>query len=51
MIEEGIKPGDLVAMYLHNSAEFLVIFFATMVIGAGPALINYNLEGKALMHW
>lgn len=50
MIEEGIKPGDLVAMYLHNSAEFLIIFFATMVIGAGPALINYNLEGKALMH-
>ena len=50
MASEGIQPGDLVAMYLHNSAEFLVIFFATMVIGAGPALINYNLEGKALMH-
>ena len=50
MIEQDIKPGDLVAMYLHNSAEFLIIFFATMVIGAGPALINYNLEGKALMH-
>lgn len=50
MIGEGIKPGDLVAMYLHNSADFLVIFFATMVIGAGPALINYNLEGNALMH-
>lgn len=50
MVGQGIKPGDLVAMYLHNSAEFLIIFFATMVIGAGPALINYNLEGKALMH-
>jgi len=50
MLDEGIKPGDLVAMYLHNSAEFLIIFFATMTIGAGPALINYNLEGKALMH-
>lgn len=50
LLDEGIRPGDLVAMYLHNSAEFLVLFFATLTIGAGPALINYNLEGKALMH-
>ncbi|KAK5115950.1 hypothetical protein LTR62_000406 [Meristemomyces frigidus] len=50
MLDEGIKPGDLVAMYLHNSAEFIFIMFATLTIGAGPAFINYNLEGKALMH-
>ena len=50
MLDEGIRPGDLVAMYLHNSAEFLMIMFATLCIGAGPAMINYNLEGKALMH-
>ena len=50
LLENGIGPGDLVAMYLHNSAEFLMIMFATHCIGAGPALINYNLEGKALMH-
>lgn len=37
-------------MYLHNSAEFIMLMFATLCIGAGPALINYNLEGKALMH-
>lgn len=37
-------------MYLHNSAEFLMIMFATLCMGAGPAFINYNLEGKALMH-
>lgn len=46
----GICPGDLVAMYLTNSAEFIMIMFATLCIGAGPAFINYNLEGKALMH-
>ena len=50
MLEQGVQPGDLVAMYLHNSADFLMIMFATMCIGAGPAFINYNLEGKALMH-
>lgn len=47
---QGIKPGDLVALYLHNSAEFIMLMFATLCIGAGPAMINYNLEGKALMH-
>lgn len=50
MLDQGVKPGDLVAMYLTNSAEFVTIMFATLSIGAGPALINYNLEGKALMH-
>lgn len=50
MLDMGICPGDLVAMYLTNSAEFIMIMFATLCIGAGPAFINYNLEGKALMH-
>ncbi len=50
MLDQGIGPGDLVAIYLHNSAEFLMLMFATLAIGAGPAMINYNLEGKALMH-
>ncbi|KXT13554.1 hypothetical protein AC579_1405 [Pseudocercospora musae] len=50
LVDEGIKPGDLVAVYLHNSAEFVMLMFATLCIGAGPAMINYNLEGKALLH-
>ncbi|KAK5073675.1 hypothetical protein LTS08_002227 [Lithohypha guttulata] len=50
LLEQGVRPGDLVAMYLLNSADFLMIMFATLCIGAGPAFINYNLEGKALMH-
>lgn len=50
MLEQGVRPGDMVAMYLYNSADFLMIFFAAHCIGAAPALINYNLEGKPLMH-
>jgi acyl-CoA synthetase (AMP-forming)/AMP-acid ligase II len=50
MLSEGIGPGDLVALYLHNSAEFIMLMFATLCIGAGSAMINYNLEGKALLH-
>ncbi|KAK4934386.1 hypothetical protein LTR66_015617, partial [Elasticomyces elasticus] len=50
LLEQGIKPGDLIGMYLHNSAEFMFIHLASHCIGAGPAFINYNLEGKALLH-
>ena len=50
MVEEGIRPGDLVALYLHNSAEFAMLMFACHCIGAAPAMINYNLENEALLH-
>jgi len=50
MLSEGIRPGELVAMYLMNSSEFLVIWLAILSIGCSPAFLNYNLEGKALIH-
>ncbi|EXJ62976.1 hypothetical protein A1O7_03420 [Cladophialophora yegresii CBS 114405] len=50
MLEQGVKPGDLVAMYMTNSAHFMFVWFACTAVGAAPAFINYNLEGKALMH-
>lgn len=50
MIEQGVKPGELVAVYLTNSPYFLFVWFACMAVGAAPAFINYNLEGKALLH-
>ena len=50
MYEEGVRPGDLVALYLLNSAEFIMLLFATFAIGASAATINYNLEGQALLH-
>ena len=50
LLEQGIRPGELVGMYLINSPEFMMIWFATLCIGAAPAFLNYNLEGKALLH-
>ena len=50
MLDEGIRPGNLVAFYLHNSAHFLMLLYATWAIGASAATINYNLEGQPLMH-
>jgi acyl-coenzyme A synthetase/AMP-(fatty) acid ligase len=50
MLEQGVKPGELVGMYMTNSPQFMFVWFACAAIGAAPAFINYNLEGKALMH-
>lgn len=50
MLEQGVKPGELVAMYMTNTPQFIFVWFACAAIGAAPAFINYNLEGKALMH-
>lgn len=50
LLEQGIRPGDLVAVYLLNSVEFFAVMFACHCIGAAPALVNYNLEGRPLLH-
>ena len=49
-LEQGIVPGDLVAMYLINSPDFMIIWMGLLSIGCAPAFINYNLEGPALIH-
>jgi acyl-CoA synthetase (AMP-forming)/AMP-acid ligase II len=49
-LEKGVKPGDLVGFYLMNSADFMLAWLGLWSIGAAPAMINYNLGGKALVH-
>jgi acyl-CoA synthetase (AMP-forming)/AMP-acid ligase II len=49
-LAQGVKPGDLVAFYLQNSPDFMFAWFGLLAIGAAPAMINYNLGGKALLH-
>lgn len=46
----GVKPGDMVAIYMYNRPEFLFAWFGLFSIGAAPALINYNLASDALAH-
>jgi acyl-CoA synthetase (AMP-forming)/AMP-acid ligase II len=43
-------PGDMVATYLMNSADFVVIWMGLFCIGCAPAHLNYNLKGDALIH-
>jgi acyl-CoA synthetase (AMP-forming)/AMP-acid ligase II len=46
----GIRPGDIVAVYLHNSPEYLLAWFGLLSIGCCMAAINNNLTSDALVH-
>lgn len=37
-------------MYMKNSPDFIMLWFASICIGAYPALLNYNLEASSLLH-
>lgn len=49
-LAQGVKPGDLVATYLMNSADFIVIWLGLLCIGCAPAHVNYNLKDEGLVH-
>jgi acyl-CoA synthetase (AMP-forming)/AMP-acid ligase II len=49
-LAQGVKPGDMVATYLMNSADFMVIWLGLFCIGCAPAHLNYNLKGEGLVH-
>jgi len=49
-LSKGVKPGDMIGVYLVNSADFLVMWLGLFCIGCAPALLNYNLKGEAFLH-
>ncbi|KAK2827822.1 hypothetical protein FQN49_007309 [Arthroderma sp. PD_2] len=49
-LAQGVRKGDLVAVYLQNREEFMIIWLALWSIGCAPAAINYNITGNALIH-
>jgi acyl-coenzyme A synthetase/AMP-(fatty) acid ligase len=49
-LSQGVKPGDLAAIFMVNSPDMLCAWMGLMAIGAAPALINTNLASKALIH-
>ncbi|KAG9234700.1 hypothetical protein BJ875DRAFT_400538 [Amylocarpus encephaloides] len=49
-LSQGVKPGQYVAFYLTNSPDFVFAWMGLWAIAAAPAMINYNLAGKALLH-
>jgi acyl-CoA synthetase (AMP-forming)/AMP-acid ligase II len=45
-----VQKGDVVALDFQNTDSYVFLIFALWSVGATPALINYNLSGKALAH-
>ncbi|KAM7191896.1 hypothetical protein V8F33_008620 [Rhypophila sp. PSN 637] len=46
----GVKKDEIVALDFQNTDTFIFLLFALWALGAKPALINYNLSGKPLIH-
>ncbi|KUI61101.1 Isopenicillin N epimerase component 1 [Cytospora mali] len=49
-LSQGVKPGDLAAIFMINSTDMVCAWMGLMAIGAAPALINTNLVSRALIH-
>jgi len=50
VISLGCRPGDTVAVFVRNRAEYVPIWFGLAKAGVIPALLNFQLSGKALAH-
>jgi len=48
--EQGVGPGDGVALLLENRVELLAAVTATIKIGAVAGLLNHNQRGEVLAH-
>ena len=49
-LEQGLKKGDAVALYMENCPEYVGVWFGLSKIGVVSALINNNLSDQALAH-
>jgi fatty-acyl-CoA synthase len=47
---QGLKRGDVVALFAFNSTEYLAVWMGLCKIGVVTALINTNLTSAALAH-
>lgn len=45
-----LVAGEVVALDFMNCPAFLFLVLAVMSLGAAPALVNYNLTSKSLIH-
>ncbi len=46
----GLSQGDTVAVFARNRLEYIPLWFGLTKLGVIPALLNYQLAGKALAH-
>jgi len=48
--QRGLKPGDTVALFMPNRADYIAIWLGLNKIGVITALINNSLTGSGLAH-
>lgn len=49
-VAQGLKEGDVVALFMANCAEYVAVWLGLTRIGAVVALINSQLAGEVLAH-
>ncbi|GGH37050.1 AMP-binding protein [Microbacterium album] len=46
--EDGLRPGDRIAIFMHNRPEYLVTLFAALSRGLTPVPINFRYRASEL---
>jgi len=49
-LEQGLEPGDVVALMMPNRPEYMAIWLGFGAVGVVTALLNTHLAGAALRH-
>jgi len=49
-LEQGLKPGEVVALIMPNRPEYMAIWLGLGSVGVVTALVNTHLTGAALRH-
>ena len=50
LLSAGFRHGDSVALFMENKPEYIGLWLGCTKVGVVPALINFNLRGKSLLH-
>ncbi len=50
LLSQGLRPGEIVALYMTNTPEIMITWLACLCIGCAPAFVNFNLEDRGLLH-
>ncbi|WP_417498249.1 long-chain-acyl-CoA synthetase [Maricaulis sp.] len=49
-LEQGMKPGETVALFMSNRWEYIAVWFGLSKVGLVTSLINTQLTGNSLAH-
>jgi 4-coumarate--CoA ligase len=50
LVAAGLKPGEILAIYLPNCWEFCVVYHAATLAGAAPTLLNPSYREREVCY-